>query len=217
MVLLKRCWTKDPAEASSRSLVLSSETLSLWTDRRARVLFVNKALETAHTTASCSSLLMWFHVTSVIASGGPALPCLEKNVLGGRLQSTLWALGWKKSKDCLVPVGPLHILKRRAVKALCPLPPLPFSVFLPLCLPSSYNDCLMNTGSFFLLIQKQTDSDVAINPSFLRVPSIESQLSVIVTCEPWAVICLGRLIKSLGLALAKSLWPWYTIITFRFA
>lgn len=75
----------------------------------------------------------------------------------------------------------------------------------------------MNIGSFFLLIQKQTDSDVAINPSFLRVPSIESQLSMIITCEPRAVICLGRLIKSLGLALAKSLWPQYTIITLGFA
>lgn len=62
-------------------MVLSSETLSLWTDRRARLLFVNKALETVHTTASYSSLLIWFHVTSVIASGGPALPCLEKKCL----------------------------------------------------------------------------------------------------------------------------------------
>lgn len=102
------------------------------------------------------------------------------------------------------------------------LSPAAFPVYLSLaalltCLSSFKLQWLFNECLFLLYCRNRLTPMLLLIPLSLRVPGVESLLSVVVTCGPWVVICLGSLIKSLGLVLVKSLWSQYTIVTLRFA
>lgn len=175
-----------------------------------------KALWALHSIPSfpfCSMLALWPQLVT--------LPLWASFSLSGKWNSnsTLQSpLGRLERARCWVQgLGAVH---SRNGSCYCSLPSLSPSTFLLLplwlvCLPSSYNDCFMNT--FFSLIQKQTSSDVAINLTLPKSPWHWGSAVCGGSCELWAVICLGRLIKSLGLVLVKSLWSQYTIVTLRFA